>query len=317
MRLRRALPLLLSTILTAAAGASTAAAAPTTTLAPDPGAREVTALDGTVVWVSERPDGRMALMQLRDGRTAPVAGAPLAAAYRSIDLGRDAGNRLVLTYLRCSTPSSCVARRDDLAGRRASIGGLAVRGCSPTTAPALWRTRSAVGMFCRIGRTFDRARSGVYVKTGSGAPKLLRRPADALRAGALEVTSVDLRGTRVASILADIYAYAAVQDADGRNLQSYLAAASEGDGDQRANGLALGTGGALWSLATSEHAGDPPQTVIRRLTGTCVQSEVLTAPSAQTLRFPATDLAVDGTRLYLVVPGTGVSAAEFAPSRAC
>ena len=89
-----------------------------TTVASDPAAQDVDALDGTVVWVSGR-FGSQRLMQKTDAGVAPVAGAPVATAYRSIDLGRDAQGGVVLTYLRCRTASSCVARQDDL---RAAAG---------------------------------------------------------------------------------------------------------------------------------------------------------------------------------------------------
>src|SRR3954451_7302039 len=72
----------------------------------------VAALDGTVVWVAGDA-GSQTLMQRSGGVTAPVAGAPAAQGYRSIDLGHDTRGGLVLTYRRCSSFSRCVARRDD------------------------------------------------------------------------------------------------------------------------------------------------------------------------------------------------------------
>jgi len=300
----------------ALAGAASPAHAADATVAADPAAEQVTALDGTIVWVTAAPGGGQRLLQQRDGVTGPVPGAPVAGFYRSIDLGHDTAGRLVLTYRRCETLSRCVSRRDDLAGHRASIRGLGVRGCSPTTAPALWRTRAAYGMACRRGNRADDRRSGVYVKTGSRAPRRMPRPADAARFGVSEVDSVDLRGTRVAAILSDIFSYAAVQDVDGRHISAFLAGASEGDSDEHARGLALGTGGALWSLTTAEHAGDPLQTVLNWLRGTCREFEVLSAPPGAEA-FPAIDLAVDGTTAYLVVPGTGIVRHDLAPQHPC
>ena len=104
--------------------AAIAAPAAGATLAADPAARELTALDGTIVWVTETASGRRLLMQRRGGAVAAVRGAPTARSYRSLDLGRDRRGRLILTYLRCATPSRCVVRRDDLAGGRAGIRDL-------------------------------------------------------------------------------------------------------------------------------------------------------------------------------------------------
>lgn len=311
----RRLALLPALVATLAATAPQAAAADTT-VAPDPDAQEITALQGTIVWVTDVPGGRQALMQHTADGTRPVSGAPTAAFYRSIDLGRDSRGRLVLTYLRCATPSRCVPKRDDLAGHRATIKGLGLRGCTLSTAPALWRTRAAYGLECRRGRTYDARRSGLYVKKRGSGPRRLPRPRDATRYGATSVTSVDLRGTRATAIVADIYAYAYSVSVNGKRIRSALVATSEGDSDARARGLALGSAGDQWSLTASEHAGDPPQSVIHRVTAGCQQYEVMTSPP-QDQRFPAIDLAVDGRALYLVVPDTGIVTHDFAPANAC
>jgi hypothetical protein len=289
-----------------------------TTVAADPAAQDVDALDGSVVWVSGR-FGSQRLMQKTDAGVAPVAGAPVAAAYRSIDLGRDGRGGLVLTYLRCRTASSCVARQDDLRGGRRSLRGLTRPGCSLSTAPALWRTRAAYGLACRRGRTFDPRRTGLYVKTAGGAPRRLPLPAAAVRAGADELTAVELRGTRVGAVAADIYEYAFSQTVTGGDRRSFLAAASEGDSDAHARGVSLGTGGALWTLVDAEHVGDPNQAVIFRQAGSCLEYETLenAAGPDQETGFRATALAVDGDELYLVVPGTGIVTHAFAPVRPC
>ncbi|MDQ3850458.1 MAG: hypothetical protein M3296_07585, partial [Actinomycetota bacterium] len=73
-------------------------AAADTAVAPDPAARQLTALDGTLVWVSGPPNSQV-LMQRTAAGIAPVPGAPPARFYRSIDLGRDRSGALVLTYL--------------------------------------------------------------------------------------------------------------------------------------------------------------------------------------------------------------------------
>jgi len=289
-----------------------------TTVAPDPAAQDVDALDGAVVWVTGR-FGSQRLMQKTDAGVAGVPGAPVAAAYRSIDLGRDARGGIVLTYLRCRTASSCVARQDDLRGGRRSLRGLTLPGCSLSTAPALWRTRAAYGLACRRSRTFDAKRTGLYLKTAGRAPRRLPLPAEAVRAGADELTAVDLRGTRVGAVAADIYEYAFSQTVTGGDRRSFLAAASEGDSDAHARGVSLGTGGALWTLVDAEHVGDPNQAVIFRQAGSCLQYETLenAAGPDQETGFRATALAVDADELYLVVPGTGIVTHAFTPLRAC
>jgi hypothetical protein len=289
-----------------------------TTVASDPAAQSVAALDGTVVWASGS-FGSQVLMQKTAAGVARVPGAPAAKAYRSIDLGRDASGGLVLTYLRCETASRCVARQDDLKGTRRSVAGLTLPRCSLTTAPALWRTRAAYGLECRRGRTLDTKRSGLYVKTGRGVPRRLPLPADAARFGISLANTVDLRGTRVAAVAADIYEYAFSETVTGADRHAFLAAASEGDSDEHTRGVSLGAGGVLWTLTDAEHAGDPNQALIFRQAGSCVQHESLAnaAGSDQESGFRATGIAVDGDTLYLVAPGTGIGIHAFAPERAC
>lgn len=314
MRPLALLPVLFATLGLASAAPASAA---DTTIASDPNAQEVTALDGTVVWVSDAPGGRQVLMQRTpEGTIRPVTGAP-PALYRSIDLGRDSRNRLVLTYQRCSSPGRCFVRRDDLAGRRAPLRGLGRRGCTLSTTPALWRSRAAYGLECRRGRTYDARRSGLYVKRAGSGPRRMPLPREAVRYGATSVTSADLRGTRAAAIAADIYAYAFSLSVNRTGMRSARVATSEGEGDARARGLALGAGGDQWSLTVSEHAGDPPQTIVHRVTARCDEYEVMTSPS-QDRGFPAIDVAVDGRTVHLVVPGTGIVRHDFAPTgRSC
>ena len=160
----------------------------------------------------------------------------------------------------------------------------------------------------------DAKRSGLYV---DGRP--LPLPRDAVKYGADEITAVDLRGTRVAAIAADIYEYAFSQTIAGRQRHSFLAAASEGDSDEHARGLSLGPAGTLWALTDAEHAGDPNVAVVYRSMGACVQHESLETAAGpdQESSYRASDLAVDGSTLYLVVPGTGIVTHTFAPERAC
>jgi hypothetical protein len=309
---------LLCAAVAAIAAACAAPAAHAATIAPDPTASDVTALDGTVVWVSGAP-GAQTLIERDAAGIRPVQGAPVARAYRSIDLGHDRAGGLVLTYVRCPAVGACAVRRDDLRGHRASVPGLTLARCSLSTAPALWRTNAAYGLLCRRrdGRTFDAARSGLYVKADGRAPRRLRLPRDAVRTGATSVTHVDLRGTRVAAVAADVYAYGFMETTAGRDVWSFRAATSEGDGDERAVAMALGTTATLWTLTESSHAGDPNAARISRLQGTCRTWETIAnaAGPAEADGYPFTALAADDTTLYLVVPGTGVVTHEFMPVR--
>src|SRR5213592_4797755 len=121
---------LLTAVLTVTALAPSAAAgAADTTIAADPAADQVTALDGTVVWATGK-SGAQTLMKHTAAGDAPVTGAPKAKAYRTIDLGHNASGKLVLTYLRCRTFSHCTGFMNDLAGHRTVVKGLAPHGCA-------------------------------------------------------------------------------------------------------------------------------------------------------------------------------------------
>jgi len=304
-----------------AALAAPAVSAADTTIATDPTAQRVTALDGTVVWVSGRFPNQTLMAHTAAG-TGPVAGAP-RRAYTSIDLGRDAAGRLRLTYLRCVGTRSCLAMRDDLQGRRTVLRKLALKRCSLTTAPSVWRTRTAFGLACTKGtgsrRTDDPKRSGLYVKTAGGATRRLPLPADAVKFGIDRLSFVDLRSNAVAAVAADVYEYAFTQTVAGKQRRSFLAAASEGDSNEHVRGLALGSGGALWALVDSEHAGDPNAAIIHRLTGTCLNSErQANAPGQdEESGFRAIGLAVDGRTLHLAVPDLGIVTHPFDPDGTC
>ena len=310
--------LLCAAVTAIAAACAAPAAGADTTIAADPAAREVTALDGTVVWVSGAL-GSQTLMQHDASGTRPVQGASPARSYRSIDLGRDRAGGLVLTYVRCPTSGACVVRRDDLHGHRGSFKGLTLPRCSLTAAPAVWRTTTAYGLLCRRsdGRTFDAARSGLYVKADGRSPRRLVLPRAAVQAGATSITRVDVRGTRVAAVAADVYAYAFSQTTTGAGMRSFRAAVSEGDGDERVTGMALGTTDTLWSLTASSYAGDPNSARIMRLDGACQTWQTLSNPPgpAEADGYPATSLSADGATLYLVVPGTGVVTHDYAPQQ--
>jgi hypothetical protein len=291
-------------VATAVLAVPATAAAADTLVAPDRAAQQITALDGTVVWVTGK-FGHQTLMQRRsDGTIAAVQGAPESRSYRAIDLGRSRSNTLVLTYLRCDAGAACKPMSDDLAGHRASFHHLTRPGCSVNSGPSQWRRNIAYGLFC-TGSSANRRRSGLYWKADGATPRRLPLPADAVKFGIRTISSADLRGTRVAAVVADVYEYSFSQTLAGRDMQSFFAAGSEGDSDESARGLAIESSSTWWTLTNAAHAGDPNQTLIFRRFGSCLQREVLaSAPDAE--GFLATDLAVDGATLYLLVPGTGI-----------
>lgn len=295
--------LLTSVLVAALLAVPATASAADTLVAPDPTAQQITALDGTLVWVSGRFGNQTLMQRTPDGAISAVKGAPASRNYRSIDLGRSRSNTPVLTYLRCDSGQACKPISDNLAGRRATFSRLTRPGCAVNAGPSQWRNRVAYGLFC-TGSTTNRRRTGLYVKSDNRAPVRLGRPRDAVRFGIRTIESVDLRGTRVAAVAADIYEYSFTQTTSGRSLRSFLAASSEGDSDARARGLVIESHAAWWTLTNSSHASDPNETTIQRRIGPCAQIErLISAPEAE---FVATDLAVDHGTLYLLVPGAGI-----------
>ncbi len=285
------------------------ASAADTLVAPDPAAEQVTALAGTIVWVTGE-FGRERLMQRTpDGTISAVKGTREARNYGAIDLGRDSAGDLRLTYLRCDAAGPCQTLWNDLDGRRATFRNLALPGCQVDTAPAQWRTRIAYGLYC-TGSAANRKNSGLYVKNGSRAPVRLPRPKDAVKFRITNIADVDLRSTRVAAVAADVYEYSFSQTTAARDMRSALLAASEGDSDAHVRGIALGRANAHWSLTNSIHAGDPNEATIFRQQGDCVQRERLISPPGVDV-FRATYLTVDEDTMYLVVPGTGIVTHAF------
>lgn len=303
--------LLTSLIAAALLAVPATASAADALVVPDPAAEQVTALGGTIVWITGE-FGRQKLMQRApDGTISAVEGTRAARDYRSLDLGRDRDGKLQLTYLRCDAGAKCQALWNDLDGRRATFRNLAPPRCQVSTAPAQWRARIAYGLSC-TGSPQNRRLSGLYVENGSGKPVRLPRPKDAVRFAITNIADVDLRSTRVAAVAADIYEYSFSQTVGGRNMWSSLLAASEGDGDAHVRGIALGRGNVHWSLANAAHAGDPNEAIIFRQEGDCLRRErLVSAPGAE--GFLATHLAVDETTIYLVVPGAGIATHAFAP----
>jgi hypothetical protein len=102
-------------------------------------------------------------------------------------------------------------------------------------------------------------------------------------------------------------------------MQSARVATSEGDGDERAAALALGTTSTLWTLTESSHAGDPNSARVTRVAAGCQTWETMTNPSGphEADGYPATALAADGPTVYLVVPGTGIVTHAFTPQVGC
>ena len=295
---------LVSSLLAAAALALPATAAAADTLfVPDAAAQQITALDGTVAWVSGKFGNQTLMLRTADGTIAAVKGAPASRNYRSLDLGRSRSNTLVLTYLRCDTSKSCKPISDDLAGHRATFSKLTRPGCTVNAGPSQWRRNIAYGLFC-TGSAANRKRTGLYWKADGAAPRRLGLPKDAVKFNIRSIESVDLRGTQVAAVVADVYEYSFSQTLVGKGLRSFFAAGSEGDSDASARGLAIQSTSSWWTLTNASHAGDPNETIIHRQFGACSQVERLT--SSPDVDFLATDVAVDGSTLYLLVPGTGI-----------
>jgi len=296
------------------------ASATDTVVAPDPAADQVAALDGTVVWVSGA-DGDQVLMQRAAGVIARVEGAP-RAGYRSIDLGHDSKGKLVLTYERCVTSNQpggdCTAIRDDLRGGRSHFKHLTLKRCGLSTAPAVWGSRLAYGLSCATpNNVSDYKRSGLYVKTGAGSPRRLRPPA---KLHGRDINAVDLRGSRVAAIDADAGEYAYSQTVGATRLRSLRVAVSETENEAHAMGVSLGSNNALWTLVNDYVTDQPNRANIFKISRSCYRIESLDNPSAAPeLRqiFPAIDLAVDHTTVYVVVQGTGVVQHQFAPRSGC
>jgi hypothetical protein len=290
-----------------------------------PGAQasKITALDGTLVWVTGRFPDQLLMQRTPDGRVGPVRGAP-RASYFSLDLGHDSRGGLVLTYARCVGTKRCRVISDDLAGRRATFKRLASNRCSLTTAPSRWRTRVAYGLSCvkrRNGRlVFDARRSGLFVRGSAGRARQLALPPDAVRFGSNRVSWVDLRGGSVAAAVSGVYSYAFTQTVGGAALRADLVATSEGDSEASIRGLSLGTGGAMWTLVDAAHGGDPNIAIISRILGTgCTEQETLVNPPgpAEGDGYVAEAMAVDGATAYVYVPPIGIVAHDFAPARPC
>lgn len=307
------LPILLAAALLAPA------AALADTVAPDPDARQVTALGGTIVWTSGQSPAKL-MLRAPDGAVTKVAEA---ADIRNPDLGRDANNRLVLTYARCSTLTKCVYVREDFDRGRTTLR-LAPKNCALSSTPAVWKSSVAYGLGCfkRVNgkRVADDARSGLYLKKGAKKPIRFTPPSNARKAGALTVDDVDLRGSQIAALYADVYAFAVVQSTTGSLRKSTRVATSEGDGDQRAAGVTIGTGDVrLWTLTRSFHAESPAQTIIHRVARACADFQTLTAPEGpnQADDYPLTDLTADGGTLYAVDPGVGIVTHAYAKTAGC
>jgi hypothetical protein len=213
--------------------------------------------------------------------------------------------------------------RDDLAAHRSAVKNLRLKNCELSTAPAIWGSRMAYGQACfarKNGRKVaDNARTGLYVKTGSGKPKRLKTPKAASKAGAYDVSSVDLRGKNVAAIYEDISQIAVLERVTGATPVAFRTGGSEGDTDQRTTGLALAGTTRLFALTQSSHPDDPLQTVLHRQTSACRDYQTLTATAGSRgdAQYPAIDIAADGNAVYLVDPEVGIVTHTYTPSVGC
>jgi hypothetical protein len=314
--------LLITTAVLTSLTAPGLAAAADTVVVPGAVARQLTALDGTLVWLTGDFPDQTLMQRSPDGTVAPVTGAP-PARYAAIDLGHGGRGELVLTYSRCAG-ATCTAISDDLDGHRVSFKHLAPKRCVVTGAPSRWGSRVAYGLACdKLGGkpgVHDATRSGLFVRKNSAAPKRLRLPKDATKFRIDSVSRVDLRGTTVGAAVSDIYSYAFAQTVNATHLRTSLAAASEGESDQHIVGQSLGAGGVLWTLVDAIHTGDPLSAHISRLaSGDCADSEALPNPPGppEPESYRAEALAVDGTTLYLYAPGTGIVTHDFSPTFTC
>ena len=308
--------LILLAALAALAVPAAASAAADTPVVNDPAATEITALDSTIVWVTKGTSGKV-LMQ-KTGNEAPkrVATAPAAKIYSDIDLGHDAHGKLALTYFRCSSFSKCTAYQDNLKGHRSSFKKLKLSHCKLSTAPAVWGKRTAAGFDCTKNKRNDTKRSGLYVKTGTKL-KRLKLPHDAVKFDTTHVTSVDIKGTRIGAIVQDIYTYTFSESVNGNAIRSAMTADQEGDDDGFTVGLSV-NGSPTWALTTFAHAGDPNQSELLRMTPpSCTQLDITKKASESDEGFPYTDMSVDGSKVYLLVPGSGIVRHTFAPDKAC
>ena len=312
--------LLLPTLLAATLLAPAAARAET--VVADPTAWHVTALGGTIVWGTGYAPAKL-MQRSPDGTVAPVAGTAEAYDFRNPDLGRDAQNRLVLTYSHCATLTSCTYVRNDLAGNTTTFKGLAPKDCTLSTAPAVWKSSVAYGLSCvkrvKGKRVGDPARSGLYLKRKGERAIRFSTPKKARRSGAWWVEDVDLRGSRIGALYGDISMFATVQTTSGDLRRTVRVATTEGDGDQRAAGVTIGTGDVrLWSLTRSYHQESPAQTIIHRIAEDCDDYQVLTADAgAAPEDFPLVDLTADGGTLYAVDRGVGIVTHDYARTAGC
>ena len=296
------------------------AAASADTVAPDPEARQVTALGGTIVWTSGQQPAKL-MHRAPDGTVTQIAQAEV---IRNPDLGRDAKNRLVLSYSRCTSFTECVYVREDFERGRTKLK-LAPKNCAVSSTPAVWKSAVAYGLGCfkRVDgkKVSDAKRSGLYLQKAGKKPIRFEPPRDAKRSGSLEIRDVDLRGSQIAAVYADISEYAIVQSTTGSLRYSERVASTEGDGEQTAHGVTIGTGDdRLWVMTRSSYAGSPALSVIQRFgKGNCSDHQTLKAPegSNSDWDYPYIDLTADGGTLYAVDAGVGIVSHAYQPMVPC
>jgi hypothetical protein len=305
-------------ILVAVGALCAPAAANAETLVADPAATQAATLGGTIVWITGAAPQQKLMMRAPDG-TVSALNSPVSG-YRDVDLGRDSDGKLIATYARCTTPSKCIYLWDDLDGRRASFSHLPFKDCELSTTPARWRTRVVFGLGCfkrvKGKKVADNARSGLYYRQGTGKRIRLTAPKAVRAAGADSVTSVDIRGTNVAAVYADIAAYAVLRGvAAGSPAVAIRVGSSEGDTDQRARNVVLASTTTLFALTDSSYGGEPAQSIVNRQTAQCHDYQVLTGPSED--ESPLLDLTAEGQTEYAVTPGVGITTFDYKPDVGC
>jgi hypothetical protein len=315
-------PRTLIAVLTLGALAATPAiaSASSTAFLQDVGEQSLAALDGTVVQIAGDAPSHTLMVRRPGGAFSPLPGAP-QALYRAIDLGHDARGRLVLTYIRCSDNTNCVAYSDDLAGHRVSFKHLAPKRCSLTSDPARWGSRVAYALTCTKPHgkpgVRDASRSGLYVSNSGGAARRLSTP----HGKAAYVDRVDLRGTTIGAVAPGNRSYAFSQTVTGKHMRTNLITDNQGETDDYTIlGMALGGRGAVWSLVVdSEEEGRIVNEPISRLGATsCEVEDLPVAVDMDTYQpmVPVRAIAVDADTLYLATHA-GVVAHAFSPDGGC
>jgi hypothetical protein len=263
----------------------------------DRGGVNVGALRGVVVWEARR-GGRSALVRSVRGRVRAIPGAragewtddPLSSGnFSDLDLGLDAGGRVVATYRlcgvkRCRGPFVV----DVLSGRGRRLEIHPPRRCEPSGPAAMWRTRIATTLRCT-----GRRRSGVYVVQGRRARLVART------AGTRFGTEIDLVGETVAGIRAHEVWIASAR-ASCRTVVARLPSFANLELVQ------LTTGRAWWGISTAaDFGGNEWEYGTAAIGAGCAVSERRAITTFPELDWSSGSFAVDGERVYVGGRETG------------